>query len=57
MLVSQYFEEFISDKPDRYQTKVNMVRCLKKLDLWDMEYESVTPNLCWNRLLRGLSAP
>ena len=36
MLVSQYFEEFISDKPYRYQTKVNMVRCLKKLDLWDI---------------------
>jgi len=50
MLVSQYFEEFISDKPYRYQTKVNMVRCLKKLELWDMEYESITPNLCWNRI-------
>jgi hypothetical protein len=45
MLVSKFFEEFISDKPYRYQTKVNMVRCLKKLDLWDMEYEEVTPNL------------
>lgn len=50
MLVSEYFDKFISDKPYRYQTKLNMVRCLKKLELWDMEYESITPNLCWSRI-------
>lgn len=50
MLVSQYFNEFIQDKPYKYQTKKNMIHCLKKLELWDMEYEEITANFCWNRI-------
>jgi len=50
MLVKEYFELEVSNKPYKYQTKLNMVRCLKKLDLWEMEYESVTPALCWERI-------
>lgn len=50
MLVKQYFEESISDKPLRYQTKINMVRCLKKLELWEVPYDQITPSLCWNRI-------
>lgn len=50
MLVSEFFESFIQEHPYRYQTKQNMVRCLKKLELWDLEYESITPNLCWSRI-------
>jgi len=50
MKVSQYYEEQISIRPYRYQTKINFVRCLKKLGLWDMPLEDITPVLCWNRL-------
>jgi len=50
MLVSQYFEEAISQKPLRYQTKINMVRCLKKLELWDLKFTEVTSQLCWQRI-------
>ena len=50
MKVKQYFEEAISDRPLRYQTKINMVRCLKKLELWEMPYAQITPSLCWNRI-------
>lgn len=50
MLVSNYFETFVSNHPYRYQTKLNMTRCLKKLQLWDMEYEDVNPSICWDRI-------
>ena len=50
MKVSQYYEKEISNRPHKYQTKINMVRCLKKLELWDMDYELITPSLCWNRV-------
>ena len=50
MLVKEYFELEVSNKPYKYQTKLNMVRCLNKLDLWGMEYESLTPALCWERI-------
>ena len=36
MKVSQYYEKEISNRPYKYQTKQNIVRCLKKLDLWDI---------------------
>ena len=50
MLVKEYFELEIANKPYKYQTKLNMVRCLKKLELWETEYEAVTPSLCWERI-------
>ena len=50
MLVSEYFEEAISHKPLRYQTKINMVRCLKKLELWDLEFSEITSHLCWQKI-------
>ena len=50
MLIREYFELEVSKKPYKYQTKLNMVRCLNKLDLWGMEYESLTPALCWERI-------
>ncbi len=50
MKVSQYYEKEIGNKPYKYQTKQNIVKCLKKLDLWDEPYKSITPALCWNRL-------
>lgn len=50
MLVKQYFEESISDRPLRYQTKINMVRCLKKLELWNLPYSQITPSFCWNKI-------
>jgi integrase len=50
MLVKEYFELEIADKPYKYQTKINMVRCLKKLELWEMEYENITPATCWERI-------
>lgn len=50
MLVSNYFDEFIQTKRYKYQTKINMVRCLKKLELWDMEYEDINPSLVWERI-------
>ena len=50
MKVSQYYEKEISNRPYKYQTKQNMVRCLKKLELWDMPFDSITPALCWTRL-------
>ena len=45
MLIKEYFELEVSNKPYKYQTKLNMVRCLKKLELWEMQYESLTPAL------------
>lgn len=53
MRVSEYFDAVIANKPYRYQTKINMVRCLKKLNLWDKAYEDISPNLCWN-LIEGI---
>jgi integrase len=50
MLVSQYFETNITIKPLRYQTLLNMERCLKKLELWDAPLETITPSLCWKKL-------
>ena len=50
MLVNEYFEEEISQRPLRYQTKLNMIRCLKKLELWDLEYSKVNSQLCWNKI-------
>jgi hypothetical protein len=50
MLVSEYFEGTVSNKPYKYQTKLNMVRCLKRLGLWHLEYAEITPNLCWERI-------
>ena len=50
MLVNEYFEEEISQRPLRYQTKLNMSRCLKKLELWDLEYSKVNSQLCWNKI-------
>jgi len=50
MLVKEYFELEIANRPYKYQTKLNMVRCLKKLELWDMEYETLTPAICWERI-------
>ena len=50
MLVSEHFEQAISQKPLRYQTKINMIRCLKKLELWELDYSSITSNLCWQRI-------
>ena len=50
MLVSEYFEKEVSNKPYKYQTKLNMVRCLKKLELWGMEFETLSPAVCWNRI-------
>ena len=50
MLVNEYFEEEISQRPFRYQTKLNMIRCLKKLELWDLEYSKVNSQLCWNKI-------
>jgi len=50
MLVSEYFEETVSQKPLRYQTKINMVRCLKKLGLWDLDYSNINSHLCWQRI-------
>ena len=51
MLVNEYFESEIADKPYRYQTKLNMVRCLRKLELWDMEYEPLIPQFVGNILM------
>ena len=50
MIVKEYFELEIANRPYKYQTKLNMVRCLKKLELWDMEYETLTPAICWERI-------
>jgi integrase len=50
MLVKEYFELEIANRPYKYQTKLNMVRCLKKLELWEMEYEILTPAICWERI-------
>ena len=50
MLVSEYFEETVSQKPLRYQTKINMVRCLKKLGLWGLDYSKINSHLCWQRI-------
>ncbi len=50
MLVKEYFESEIANKPYKYQTKLNMVRCLKKLELWEMEYETLTSAVCWDRI-------
>jgi integrase len=50
MLISEYFEKEVSNKPYKYQTKLNMVRCLKKLELWEMQYETLTPAHCWERI-------
>ncbi len=50
MLVSEYFEEKVAQRPLRYQTKVNMVRCLKKLGLWDLEYSKVNSQICWKKI-------
>lgn len=50
MLVKEYFELEVSNKPYKYQTKLNMVRCLNKLELWEMEYETLTPAVCWDRI-------
>jgi hypothetical protein len=50
MLIKEYFDLEISNKTDKYQTKLNMVRCLKKLELWELEYESLTSAICWERI-------
>jgi len=50
MLVREYFELEIANKPYKYQTKLNMVRCLKKLELWEMDHQNITPAICWERI-------
>jgi integrase len=50
MLVKDHFENFIQNHAYRYQTKINMKRCLTKLGLLDIPYSEVTPNLVWTRL-------
>ena len=50
MLVKEYFQKKIAIKPLKYQTLINMERCLKKLELWEMDKSKITPSLCWNRL-------
>ena len=50
MKVCDYFEMVVSNRPYRYQTKINMERCLKKLELWDIPYEEVSPKLCWTQI-------
>ena len=50
LLISEYFEREISNEPYKYQTKVSMVRCLKKLTLWDLEFETLTPAFCWEQI-------
>ena len=50
MLIKEYFELEVANKPYKYQTKLNMVSCLKKLELWDLEYETLTPAFCWERI-------
>jgi len=50
MLVSVYFKKEVSERPLRYQTLLNMERCLKKLELWDIDKSKVTPALCWRKL-------
>ena len=50
MLVSEYFDGYVQTKRYKYQTKINMVRCLKKLELWDMDYEDINPSLVWERI-------
>ena len=37
MLVKDFVEDQLALKPYEYQTKVNIRRCLQKLDIWDME--------------------
>ena len=50
MLIKEYFDLEIANKPYKYQTKLNMIRCLKKLELWEMNYETLTPAICWERI-------
>ena len=50
MKVSEYATEVINSRPYKYQTKLNMVRCLRKLELWELEYETLTPAVCWDRI-------
>jgi integrase len=50
MLVSDHFREVVSIKPLKYQTLVNIERCLKRLDLWDMDIATITPTICFRRL-------
>jgi len=50
MLVNEYFNMEIANKPYKYQTKLNMVRCLKKLGIWELEFETLTPAVCWERI-------
>ena len=42
MLVKDFVEDQLALKPYKYQTKINILRCLKKLDFLDMEYEKLT---------------
>lgn len=50
MLVKDFVEEQLALKPYKYQTKINIRRCLQKLAIWDMEYENLTPAICWERI-------
>ena len=50
MLIKEYFDLEIANKPYKYQTKFNMIRCLKKLELWEMNHETLTPAICWERI-------
>ena len=41
MLVKDFVEHQLALKPYKYQTKINIRRCLQKLAIWDVEYKNL----------------
>ena len=50
MLVSDHFKANVASKPLKYQTLINMERCLKKLELWGMDITEITPTVCFRKI-------
>jgi integrase len=50
MLVKEYVEIYLSSKPYKYQTKINIRKCIQKLSLGELEYETLTPSICWEKI-------
>lgn len=50
MKVSKHLEDVFASKGYKYQTKINMIRCLKAMGLYDMDVKEVTVSVVTDRL-------
>ena len=50
MLVSEYAQKVISERQYKYQTRQSYVKGIKAIGIWDMEVDSLSPQLFYEKL-------